>query len=419
LIDNNYTRFDLSSPKKYLVYGINYYPELTGIGKYTGEMVKWMVDNDCDCTVVTSYPYYPYWEVQKPYNSNFYKKEVFTDKRLTVYRCPLYIPQNPSGVKRILHDASFFMSTSLLFIRLLFKQRYDYVITVAPPFHIGLIAIFYRFFKCTRINYHIQDLQVDAAKELNMIRSRFLLSMMFKMEKWIIGRVDTVSSISDGMVAKIKNKVDKPVIMFPNWADVDSFKPLPKRKDLKTEWGFEKDDYVVLYSGNLGEKQGLGIIIDVAAETVSNLQIKYVICGAGAYKTTLFGLAQERALNNITFLPLQEYDVFNRFLNMADLHLVLQKGDASDLVMPSKLSTILAVGGLSLVTALPGTSLYDIISDNNIGLLAIPENVASIAATIKYSFEINNEDICLRARKYAEANLSIDNIMPQFLKNIE
>ena len=27
---------------KILVYGINYSPELTGIGKYTGEMVEWM-----------------------------------------------------------------------------------------------------------------------------------------------------------------------------------------------------------------------------------------------------------------------------------------------------------------------------------------------------------------------------------------
>ncbi|MGQ7198473.1 hypothetical protein ACUOA9_35185, partial [Escherichia sp. HC-TM1] len=26
---------------KILVYGINYSPELTGIGKYTGEMVEW------------------------------------------------------------------------------------------------------------------------------------------------------------------------------------------------------------------------------------------------------------------------------------------------------------------------------------------------------------------------------------------
>ena len=27
---------------KILVYGINYSPELTGIGKYTGEMVEWL-----------------------------------------------------------------------------------------------------------------------------------------------------------------------------------------------------------------------------------------------------------------------------------------------------------------------------------------------------------------------------------------
>ena len=54
--------------KEVLVYGINFYPELTGIGKYTGDMVDWLVSKNVKCTVITSFPYYPYWEIQKPYN---------------------------------------------------------------------------------------------------------------------------------------------------------------------------------------------------------------------------------------------------------------------------------------------------------------------------------------------------------------
>ena len=62
--------------KEVLVYGINFYPELTGIGKYTGDMVDWLVSKNIKCTVITAYPYYPYWEIQKPYGGYFYKKEV-------------------------------------------------------------------------------------------------------------------------------------------------------------------------------------------------------------------------------------------------------------------------------------------------------------------------------------------------------
>jgi colanic acid biosynthesis glycosyl transferase WcaI len=108
--------------KRFLIFGINYHPELTGIGKYTSEMVNWLVSHDYYCTVVTSYPYYPYWKLQKPYKNLFFKKEVFNDGKLTVYRCPIYIPHKPSGFKRIIHDASFFLTSALVFISLYLKR---------------------------------------------------------------------------------------------------------------------------------------------------------------------------------------------------------------------------------------------------------------------------------------------------------
>ena len=86
-----------------LVLGINCFPELTGIGKYTGEMVNWLAENQHHTTVVTSFPYYPYWKVQAPYSGGFYQKEVFHDGKLMVYRCPMYVPEVPSGIKRLIH----------------------------------------------------------------------------------------------------------------------------------------------------------------------------------------------------------------------------------------------------------------------------------------------------------------------------
>lgn len=52
-----------------LVYGINYSPELTGIGKYTGEMVEWMAGQGHEVRVVTAPPYYPQWQVGEHYSS--------------------------------------------------------------------------------------------------------------------------------------------------------------------------------------------------------------------------------------------------------------------------------------------------------------------------------------------------------------
>lgn len=61
---------------KILVYGINYSPELTGIGKYTGEMVEWLAAQGHEVRVITAPPYYPQWQVGENYSAWRYKREV-------------------------------------------------------------------------------------------------------------------------------------------------------------------------------------------------------------------------------------------------------------------------------------------------------------------------------------------------------
>lgn len=93
---------------KILVYGINYSPELTGIGKYTGEMVAWMAQEGHEVRVITAPPYYPQWKVGERYSAWRYRRE---EGEVTVWRCPLYVPKQPSTLKRLLHLGSFALSS--------------------------------------------------------------------------------------------------------------------------------------------------------------------------------------------------------------------------------------------------------------------------------------------------------------------
>ncbi len=60
---------------KILVYGINYSPELTGIGKYTGEMVEWLAAQGHEVRVITAPPYYPQWQVGENHSARRYKRK--------------------------------------------------------------------------------------------------------------------------------------------------------------------------------------------------------------------------------------------------------------------------------------------------------------------------------------------------------
>jgi colanic acid biosynthesis glycosyl transferase WcaI len=404
-----------------LLIGYNYYPEPTGIGKYSGEMVYWLAQHGYDCTVLTTYPYYPYWRVQEPYThkKRWYSTEVqnFTSGgRITVHRCPMYVPAKPSGLKRILLDFSFLISA---FLRLLLlRGQYDYVVAVAPSFLFGLLGVLCKKLKNSKFIYHIQDLQIEAANELGIIKLKAAIALLFKLEKYIINQADVVSSISEGMMQRIQEKSFHPVILFPNWANTADFYPIMHKEQLKETFGFPSTSKILLYSGAIGEKQGLEAILYTAKELQADEDVLFLICGSGPYKNNLVALSERLGLRNVIFFPLQPLDKFNAFLNLADVHLVIQKANASDLVMPSKLTTILAVGGISIITANPGSSLYSLVAKYKIGLLVRAENQQALTEGIRQAIATPAIDVAQQARIYAERYLSIESVMTNFQQHV-
>ncbi len=407
-----------------LFIGHNFSPELTGIGKYSGEMVEWLSKNGNTCTVVTTFPYYPHWQVQKPYSSSaWYKKESVSypqnNNQFTIYRCPLFVPKELTGLNRVMHDFSFLVSMFFMVLKLiLFDKSFDYIITVAPPFHLSYLSLFYRKLRGGKVIYHIQDLQIEAAQKSQLLKGGKFFNMMYRAEKVILKSSDIVSSISEGMIARIQLKIDRQVKLFPNWVQTSAFFPVKDKTNLKKDWGFNNDQFICLYSGSIGEKQGLENIILAAESLKHDPRIQFAVCGTGPYKATLQSMALNRELNNVKFFPLQDKEKFNDFLNMADLHLIVQKAYIGDLVMPSKLPTILSTGGVSLVTAEKGTSLYKLIEKYDVGFVVDPEDYVKLAESIAMVSKQDSSEKQINARRYALKYLNIDNVMNKFTEDI-
>lgn len=408
----------ICSSMKILIYGINYTPELTGIGKYTGEMGAWLAKNKNSVDVITAMPYYPQWKKAHGYQNKFWFREQISNAN--VQRCPLYVPKNVTGASRIIHEFSFLISSTIFWIRAFFKS-YDILISPYPPLIIGFWPWLYKIFhpKAKWI-FHIQDLQVDAAKELKLINNKTLLSILTKLELFWLKKADYVSSISEGMKKRILSKgvEESRYIMLPNWAETDIITPLPKEKSLRDTLNIPLDKKVILYSGNLGEKQGIEMVVDAAAEFKNQTDVLFVIAGAGAAKTKLVQYAQSKESTNILFVDLQAYDKLAAFLAIADVHLVIQKKSAADLVLPSKLMSILSAGGIALVTTEQNTSLYELIDTNKVGYICEPENTTLFIACLNTILSRDNADISKKARLYAEQHLSIDGILQTFQQTL-
>lgn len=410
----------LQKLKKILLIAGNYYPEKTGIGRYNGEMMAWLSKNGYDCTVITSYPYYPQWKVEQKYRMKRYWFCKEMDGLVKVYRCPLYVPAKPSGLKRLLLEFSFSISAFFNLIYFIFTCKFDVILTVAPPFQLGFLGLLYRFFRKGKVIYHIQDLQIEAARDLAMIKSKRLINFLFNIEYYLLKNADLVSSISAGMITRIKHKFNRHIFKFPNWTNTDHIFPIIETEGLKELFGFKAEEKIFLYSGAIGEKQGLEIILEVASRLVKH-NYKFLICGSGPYKAELQNKTSELGLKNVVFAPLQPNEKFNALLNMADVHLIIQKADAGDLVMPSKLTNILAVGGLSIVTANSGTNLYDEVVNNKIGIVINAEESDLLLKTIQTIFDNPDRNLVIRknALQYAITNININNVLNSYFAIID
>jgi colanic acid biosynthesis glycosyl transferase WcaI len=413
----------MKSRKRILLLSGNFYPEQTGIGKYNGEMMDWLSTQNFQCGVVTSYPHYPQWKIQSSYSGKSFwykteKKRFLSSPPIDIYRCPHYIPLKPTGTRRILSDFTYFVSAFFQVVRLLFRKKYDYVLVISPPLPVGLLGLLYSKLKKATFVYHIQDLQIDAAINLGLIKSRWLIQLIYSTERQILKKADFVSSISEGMIIEIKNKFNREIILFPNWVDTKNYFPISDKTYIAAKFGFNVDEKIVLYSGAIGEKQGLIDMLKSAKALAKSDRIRFVICGSGPYKDALIKSAKSMNISNVLFLPLQNTTSFNELLNLASIHLVLQKRSDNELFMPSKLTTILSVGGVAVVTAAENTNLFRLITANNIGFAIEPENDMLLSRTIENATISNNENIRNNALQYATNFLEKNKVLSDYFSKI-
>ena len=129
--------------------------------------------------------------------------------------------------------------------------------------------------------------------------------------------------------------------LFPNWVDIEKYRPVDASA-LRAELGLAPGQFVALYAGAMGEKQGVESLLDVARLLEAAPDIRVVLCGAGPARARIE--ARLAGHPNVLLLDPQPEDRFLQLLSMADCHLLPQKRGVTHFVMPSKLGPMLASG---------------------------------------------------------------------------
>jgi colanic acid biosynthesis glycosyl transferase WcaI len=393
---------------KILIYGLNYAPELTGTGKYTAEMAEELIKRGHEVRVVCAPPYYPEWKVAKGYSHWGSRREWLRD--VPVWRAPIWVPARPTGAKRMVHLASFAAASLPLLIAQAF-WRPRVVMTIAPSMLNAPAALALARVTGARSWLHIQDFEIDAAFDLGLLKNERVGRFALAAENALLRRFDVVSTISEKMVERAirKGVPASNIFRLPNWVDISTIYPLEGVNPYRSELGIAEGVKVVLYSGNMGAKQGLEILAGAAAALAQRQDIVFVFCGNGATKAQL----QEccKTLPNCRFIPLQPLERLNELLNLADIHVLPQRGDAADLVMPSKLTGMFASGRAVIAMARAGTELFDVVKPR--GVVVPPENVEALASAIVglAGDPITRALLGMAGRRFAESKLSPESVL--------
>jgi colanic acid biosynthesis glycosyl transferase WcaI len=205
-------------------------------------------------------------------------------------------------------------------------------------------------------------------------------------------------------------------VLFPNWVDMAQIQPLQQPSSYRRELGIPDTAVVALYSGNMNLKQGLDILSDCAQRLASDKHIYFVFGGQGPARELLQAACGQ--LPQVRLLDLQPTERLNDWLGLADIHLLPQRADIADLVMPSKLTGMLASGRPVIATAHAGSALAQALAD--CGAITPPGDsdalarmVQALAADPEQRKRLGNA-----ARQQAEASLAKISLLTQFQQQL-
>ena len=316
-----------------IVWGINYAPEFTGIAPHNVALCEFLHAKGDDVSMISGFPYYPSWEKRPEDRGQLFRTDQING--VPVHRCWQFVPARVSALKRMFHEASFVFTSTL---RALSLPRAEAYVLVSPPLLLGVAGWLVGAIKSAPFVFHVQDMQPDAAVGLGMLKAGWFTRSLYALESFAYRHAARVSGITRGMLESFRGKgvSDAKLVYFPNAIALDNDQPPPERGEFRRRHGIASGEFLAVYAGNLGVKQGLDVLLETAP-LLRDPRIRILICGDGAQRESLEQRVRELKLPNVTMLPLQAGRNYRALLVDTDVSFITQQAGSGNSFFPSKL----------------------------------------------------------------------------------
>lgn len=261
--------------KHILVISQYFYPEQFRINDMCAEWVK----RGYKVTVLTGYPNYPQGEYYDGYG--WFKKTKERWNGVDIIRIPL-TARGQGSIKLAANYFSFVISG--FFWAKTTRIKADYVFTFeVSPMTQALIGTWYS--KRRKIpNYlYVQDLWPENVEIVTGIHSPLVIKPIEAMVNHIYKHCDVIFATSPSFVKEIQKRVShkkNKVKYLPQYAE-DFYKPVERKPVPEIP---DDDSFKIIFTGNIGQAQGLDILPKTAKLLKGEENVKFVIVGDGRNK---------------------------------------------------------------------------------------------------------------------------------------
>lgn len=257
----------------------------------------------------------------------------------------------------------------------------------------------------------VHDIQSGLGSALGSAMLRAIMPILRTIERFALNRTDQIIVLSEEMRdGLIRIGVRRPIAILPPSVDTRAIVPIARDAGAAP---------TLLYSGNLGRKQGLEQILDLAEELLRRgSSARIVIRGDGANRIGLQAEAERRGLGNVTFMSLAPKTDLAQAMSEADIHLVPQIADGGAFAVPSKVFAIMAAGRPFVATADAGSSLGRLAEESGAFLCTPPLSANALADSVEALLgdPERRAELGRRGRDYVVREVDTDVVMRRLVR---
>lgn len=306
------------------------------------------------------------------------RDETLCDGKVLVHRFRMF-GEGKNPVLRALR----YLFCEIVQLHYMLWKKYDVAFIDSTPPIQGLKLPIVRLFRKKPVVYNAQDLFPETLSGTGLAKQGGLL--------WKIGMwVSNVTFRNSDKIIAISNDIKRSMVargvpaekieVVYNWVDEKAVQPVKKEDNpLFEEFGLSRDKFTIVYAGNLGNAQNIGIVLDGARELP---EVQFAVFGSGGLENEVRNRISDEELTNVHLNPLQPVERVKYVYSLGEACIVSCKEGLGGSAMPSKSWSIMSCGR-PVVASFDEGELKEILENNNCGVFSHAGNVKEFVAAIK------------------------------------